>query len=267
MNAPLTVTLTQSYSQVIRDAMFATLVQLPFFAPFKARRSKQLPMQEPILPYLGVYIVGEEMPADGDVGAGDIRFIHMLRIGFQVIIENNDPVQSELYLDQAFWAIMNGLWTDADLTNMIETDMPDNVRFEGVERGTRRHVWGTMGATNEKPIGELEYIATVKYRTEWFPSNFPDLRRIHEEVVPLPEQGLVPPASQVQRIIIEYEFLPTNAWPSNAVYAGSGWMSAKPTYPYEGAAFAGSGSLIAKPVNPSARASFAGSGTLTGKYS
>jgi len=202
------ITDTQSYSQVIRDSLFATVVQLPFFASFKARRSKQLPMQEPILPYLGVYIIGEEMPADGDPNAGDIRFIHMLRIGFQVIIENNDPVQSELYLDQAFWAIMNGLWTDTGLTNMIETEMPDNTRIEGVERGTRRHVWGTMGSTQEKPIGELEYIATVKYRSEWYPGNFPDLLRIHEEVVPMADDGTVPDASVVQRIIVEYEFTP-----------------------------------------------------------
>src|SRR6516165_7001902 len=99
MNANVGITATQSYSQVIRDALFATVVQLPFFQGFKARRSKQLPLQEPILPYLGVYIIGEDMMPDGDVGAGDIRFIHMLRIGFQVIIDNNDPVQSELYLD------------------------------------------------------------------------------------------------------------------------------------------------------------------------
>jgi hypothetical protein len=202
------ITDTQSYSQVIRDALFATVVQLPFFQNFKARRSKQLPIQEPILPYLGVYIIGEDMPADGDPNAGDIRFIHMLRVGFQVIIENNDPVQSELYLDQAFWAIMNGLWTDSGLTNMIQTEMPDNTRIEGIERGTRRHVWGTMGSTQEKPIGELEYIATVKYRSEWYPGNFPDLLRIHEEVVPMADDGTVPDASVVQRIIVEYEFTP-----------------------------------------------------------
>ena len=202
------ITDTQSYSQVIRDALFATVVQLPFFQNFKARRSKQLPIQEPILPYLGVYIIGEDMPADGDPNAGDIRFIHMLRVGFQVIIENNDPVQSELYLDQAFWAIMNGLWTDTGLTNMIQTEMPDNTRIEGIERGTRRHVWGTMGSTQEKPIGELEYIATVKYRSEWYPGNFPDLLRIHEEVVPMADDGSVPDASVVQRIIVEYEFTP-----------------------------------------------------------
>jgi hypothetical protein len=207
--AAMTVTDTQSYSQVIRDALFAKVVQLPFFVGFIARRSKQLPMQQPLVPYLGVYIVSEEMPPDGDVNAGDIRFIHTLRIGFQVIIENNDPVASELQIDAAFWAIMNGLWTDANLTNFIESDMPDNTRIEGVERGTRRHVWGVVG-NGEKPIGELEYVASLRYRTEWFPTITDDLLHIHEETVPIMDNYAngVPDASTVQRIITEYEFTP-----------------------------------------------------------
>ena len=200
----MTVTDTQSYSQVIRDTLFAKVVVLPFFASFKARRSKQLPIQEPLLPYLGVYIVGEDMSSDGDPNAGDIRFVHDLRIGFQVIIENSDPVDSELKLDEGFWAIMNGLWTDANLTNLLLSDMPDNTRIEGIPRGTRRHVWDSIGA-NQKPIGELEYIATLRYRSEWFPLTFPDHTRIQQETVPL-KGGSVPPSDTVQRVITEYEF-------------------------------------------------------------
>jgi hypothetical protein len=199
------ITSTQSYSQVIRDTLFAKTVVLPFFAGFKSRRSKQLPIQEPLLPYLGVYILDEDMPSDGDWNCGDIRFIHDLRIGWQVIIENNDPVDSELKLDAAFWAIMNGLWTDATLTNLVNSDMPDNVRFEGVVRGRRRHVWDSIGS-NQQPTGELEYIATLRARSEFFPSNFPDLLRLHIETVPLADDDTVPPASVVQRIINQYEF-------------------------------------------------------------
>ena len=198
----------QSFTLILRNIFYDSLASDPYFAGFAKRKNKMLTIPLESLPYLGVYIIGEDMPADGDPNAGDIRFIHMLRVGFQVIIENNDPVQSELYLDQAFWAIMNGLWTDSGLTNMIQTEMPDNTRIEGIERGTRRHVWGTMGSTQEKPIGELEYIATVKYRSEWYPGNFPDLLRIHEEVVPMADDGTVPDASVVQRIIVEYEFTP-----------------------------------------------------------
>ncbi|HEY2678641.1 MAG TPA: hypothetical protein VGI65_16840 [Steroidobacteraceae bacterium] len=212
------ITDTQSYSQVIRDSMFAVLVQLPFFAGFKARRSKQLPVLQPLLPYLGVYIIGEDMGPDGDINAGDIRFIHSLRIGFQVIIENNDPVASELNLDAAFWAIMYGLWADDYLTNMIASGMPDNTRIEGVERGTRKHVWGTS-SNGEMPIGELEYVATMRFRTEWFPTGFPDLLDIHVEAVPLAADGTAPPSTEVQRIIAEYEFTPEITTPVKAYRA------------------------------------------------
>jgi hypothetical protein len=206
--APRGITDTQSYGQVIRDTLFATVVQLPFFANFIARRSKQLPVQQPLLPYLGVYIIDEQMPPDGDPNAGDIRFIHTLRIGFQVIIANNDPVAAELSLDAAFWAIMTGLWTNTGLTNMIATMLPDNTRFEGVERGARKHVWGIIGK-GETPIGELEYIASIRFRTEWFPGGFPDLLEINVQTVPLASDGTVPPADQVQRIISDYEFTPS----------------------------------------------------------
>jgi hypothetical protein len=202
---PRGITATQSYSQVIRDSMFAMLVQLPFFTGFKARRSKQLPIQEPLLPYLGVYIIAEEMPPDGDPNAGDIRFMHDLRVGCQVIIENNDPVASELKLDEAFWAIMNGLWTNNGLTNVVKSEMDDNTLIECIPRGVRRHVWGTIGK-NQQPIGELEYIPTVRYRSEWFPTIPDDLTDIHVEAVPLADDGTVPPATEVQRVIMEYEF-------------------------------------------------------------
>jgi hypothetical protein len=197
-------TASQSYSQVIRDTLYAKTVTLPFFAGFKSRRSKQLPIQEPILPYLGVYILAEDMPPDGDDNAGEIRFIHLLRIGWQVIIENNDPLATELKLDKAFWAIMS-LWTDAHLTNFWVSDMTDNTRIEGVARGTRRHVLDNIGS-NQQPIAELEYVATIKYRTSW-PAYVTDtLDEIRVQVVPLAADGTVPPPGSVQRIIMDYEF-------------------------------------------------------------
>jgi hypothetical protein len=205
----MTVTDTQSYSQVIRDAMFAKTVQLAFFQGFTARRSKQLPVGTYQLPFLGVFIIGEDMLPDGDANAGEIRFTHKLRIGWQVMIENNDPVASELILDQAFWAIMNGLWRDPDLMNFIHSDMPDDTRVEAIERGTRSHEWGAGGLNNETPYGELEYIATVIYRAEYSPIITDELLDIHVETVPLADDGTVPDASEVQRIIAEYEFTPS----------------------------------------------------------
>ena len=149
----MTITETQSYSQVIRDSFFAAAVSLPFFQGFFARRSKQFPVQQYQLPYLGVYIIGEDMTPDGEPNSGEIRFIHHLHIGFQVMIENNDPVAAELKLDAALWALMNGLWRDPRLMNFIASDMPDNTRVEAIESGNRVHTWGMTGASKTKSRG------------------------------------------------------------------------------------------------------------------
>src|SRR4029077_20625840 len=128
------------------------------------------------IPALGVYFVNEDMSPDGDLNVGEIRFTHMLKLGFSVIVQNNDTVLCEAKLDQAFWTIMNTLWRDPYLTNLIDTRAypggignPDNVRIEGVARGTRRHVFGNGGLNNETPIGEMQYEATVKYSADYAP--------------------------------------------------------------------------------------------------
>ena len=204
----MSITDTQSYSQVIRDSLFAKSVTLPFFAGFTARRCKQLPVGKEHLPNLGVNIMDEMMAPDGDFNHTDIRFRHTLRVGFSVIILNNDPVASELTLDEAFWALMNGLWRDAGLTNMILSSMPDNTRFEGIERGSRVHKWGASGANNETPIAEMEYVASLVFRAEYGVTVTDELLRIHVETVPMADDGSVPAADEVQRIISEYEFTP-----------------------------------------------------------
>jgi hypothetical protein len=171
---PPTITEIQSYSWVIRDMFFDKLLTTQFFKGFTPRKSNAVPVVN--VPYLGIYIVSEEMMPDGDLNAGEIRFIHYLKLGFSVVIANNDPVACEAKLDQAFWAIMNTLWRDPYLTNMINTvpytgvgGTPDNTRIEGVSRGARRHVFGNGGHNNETPIGEMQYEATVMYRAEYPP--------------------------------------------------------------------------------------------------
>ena len=202
-----------SYSLVIRDMLLAKLVTAPFFAGFTIRKSRQLPAQTNQLPFLGVYIVSEEMDKDGDINTGDIRFIHHLKIGFSVAVVNNDPEACEEKLDQAFWAIMNTLWRDPYLMNFIDTRAypggvgnPDNTRIEGVEKGSRRHRFGTAGLNNETPIGELQYEATVMYRAYYAPIITDDLLEIGIETVPLATDGTIPPADEVQRIITNYKF-------------------------------------------------------------
>jgi hypothetical protein len=80
---------------------------------------------------------------------------------------------------------MNTLWRDPYLTNLIDTRRypggvgnPDNVRIEGVSRGTRRHVFGNAGLNNETPIGEMQYEATVKYSADYAPVIPDDLLQI-----------------------------------------------------------------------------------------
>jgi hypothetical protein len=213
---PPTISEVQSWSFIIRDMFFDRLMISPFFANFTARKSRALQIQTSSIPYLGVYFVNEDMTPDGDLNAGEIRFTHLLKIGFSVIIQNNDIVACETKLDQAYWAIMNTLWRDPNLTNLIDTRAypggignPDNTRIEGVSRGTRRHVFGNAGLNNETPIGEMQYEATVKYSADYGPIVLDNLLLIHQELAPLKADDTVPPADEVQRIITEYDFTST----------------------------------------------------------
>ena len=170
------ITETQSYTWVLREVFLSTVKQLPFFAGFKIRRNKRVPLQTEDIPCLGVYILDETLSPDGDANAGDICFINTFRIGFSVTIKNNDDADAEQKLDAAWWAIMNGLWRDQYVTSFWDTwnvhtstGNPDNTRFEGVPTGTRRHVFGNAGANNEFPIAELQYDCSITYRSEFAP--------------------------------------------------------------------------------------------------
>jgi hypothetical protein len=205
-----TVTATQSYSLVIRDIFFDAVKRMPFFQGFTARKSKYYQVQPENIPYLGIYIINEDMVPDGDANAGNIGFIHTLRLGFSVVIQNNDPEVSELKMDQAFWAIMNGLWTDQYICNMLDTQAyghpeqalpnPDNVRFEGIPRATRRHMYGDNKLTNEMPYCELQYDVSVLYRTDFAPVITDTLDHLHIEMVPMSKAGDVPSAEEVERV-------------------------------------------------------------------
>jgi hypothetical protein len=211
------ITDTQSYSWVMRGVFFDALSAMPFFSSFTCRKQKQLPVQTPQLPYLGVYFVREPHTPDGDLNAGEIGFIHSPRIGISVVIANNDPDASEAKLDQAYWAIMNRLWTDEYIMNMIDTynphnqtQNPDNTRAEGIERIERRHVFGNAGLNNEYPSAELQLEITFRLRTRW-PAFVPDnLEHIHVEARPV--VGNYPPHTDggdfndgVQPVIAEWD--------------------------------------------------------------
>ena len=152
-----------SYGLVIRDMLLTKLMTAPFFAGFTFRKSRQLPTQINQLPSLGVYLVKEDMTPDGDPNHGDIDMIHSLTIGFSVVIINNDPEATQEKLDQAYWTIMNWLWRDPYLMNMIDTRAypggvgnPDNVRIEALMNGSWRF-FDHPPLNNETPMSELRY--------------------------------------------------------------------------------------------------------------
>jgi hypothetical protein len=212
---PPTISEVQSYSFIIRDMFFDRLIAHPFFAGFTARKNKIFQIMTSQIPYLGVYFVNEDMSPDGDLNVGEIRFTHQLKLGFSVIVVNNDPVACEAKLDQAYWTIMNTLWRDPYLCNLIDTrrypggvSNPDNTRIEGVSRGTRRHVFGAVGKDNETPIGEMQYEATVKYSADYPAIVTDNLLLIHQETVPLRDDGTIPAADEIETIVTEYEFEP-----------------------------------------------------------
>jgi hypothetical protein len=182
------ITDTQSYSWVIRDVFFDTLaLREPYFANFFTRKTKMVPVQPDQLPYLGVYIIDEVMTPDGDGNAGEVGFIHTLRIGFSVMIAINDQNAAEQQIDAAFWRIMNRLWTDQYVMNLLNTynptdgsQNPDNTRIESIVRGVRRHVFGAQQLNNSTPLAELQYDVSCVYRTYWPPNVTDDLLEIDQ---------------------------------------------------------------------------------------
>lgn len=186
-----------SYSILIRDGMLDRVKKHPFFKnDFKRfARSKQLQVQPEQLPYVGVYIVDEQMTPDGDANAGVIKFVHALRIGFSVMVKNNDENNAENKLDEAFWSILTAIFTDPTLYHN------DTARIEGFSRVTRRHMYGSSALNNSIPFGELQLELTVTYRTDWPPPITDDFSVYHLEVDP----PKVEDQTSIDHIIVQYD--------------------------------------------------------------
>ena len=205
------ITDTQSYSLVIRDVFYDAVAGDPFFANYTKRKTPMLRVQSELLPYLGVYFADETMEPDGDFNAGAVRFSHTMQIGFSVMIANNDQVANELMLDAAYWRIMNRLWPDQYIMNLIDTynphtgtSNPDNVIIEGITRGRRRFNFGDAMLANETPVGELQYDVWVFGRSVWPPVITDDLEHIHVET------GIKPGDTQAEmdaRLQVKREYL------------------------------------------------------------
>jgi hypothetical protein len=161
------ITETQSSGFDLRDAFYNAV--LPGFTGYTARKTRMLPVQPLLIPYLGVYLVDETMTPDGDANAGMIRFAHSIRIGFSVIITNNDQNAAEQTVDQAFLKILQLLYCDQHVMNVLHNNNPEGVGTEGIMRGIRRHNFGNAGARNETPFVELQYDVSAYFRSEWYP--------------------------------------------------------------------------------------------------
>jgi hypothetical protein len=164
----------QSAAFNIRNAMFGLLTADPTFAGYVARKTKMLPVQPDLLPFLGVYFIEENMAPDGDANEGCIRFEHTARFGFSVIAVNNDQDVLEQTIDKAFLKIMAILWTDLKLTNVLQSSIPEGYLIESIVRGARRFSFGPASFNNELPLGELQYEVSCFYRSEWYP-DIPDM--------------------------------------------------------------------------------------------
>lgn len=202
---------TQSYSWILLNAIFDRLFQSSFFVNFSCKRiSSALQIESELhIPFLGVFLGEEILEPDGDLNAGDVRFINKVTIGIQIIVRNNNPTAMLQKLDQASWFTLNQLLRDNTLMNRLKTTMPDgNVfRLEGLPRiRFRPDVWGTTGSQNETAIGERLFWLTYQFRTEWYPNVFDDLERI--TVTTAYPMGDADGQSKTQQVKVVYEFTP-----------------------------------------------------------
>lgn len=178
------ITETQTWAFDIRDAFYNVVTADPFFANFTKRKTKMLPVQQNLVPYLGVYLVDETMLPDGDANAGCVRFLHTARIGFSAVVANSDQNIAEQTADQAMQRILVSAYTDLHLMNVLHNANPDGVGIEGITRGARRMIYGAPSTDNEMPFVELQYEATCSFRTEWYPDITDTLDEIDVTVVP-----------------------------------------------------------------------------------
>lgn len=188
----MSVSGSNSFSILIRDAMLARLQALPYFMPFALfGRAHGLQVLPENIPYLGCYFLGEVLGPDGDPDHGEPRFIHNLSMGFSVIIQNNNIETAEDNLDQAHWVIMNAIMTDPSLRTS------NQFLIEGYNRVTRSHHYGTVAGDNMMPVAELRMELGLSYRSYW-PPVVPDwLQLVHLETA-FPD---IPRQNTVQQVV------------------------------------------------------------------
>ena len=137
---PHIITIQRSIAMQVRDAAIARLQLQTFFAGFTFRRSHAFKLMPDLMPYCAVYFMTEALSPDGNANTGEVRFSSELRLGFSVVMLNNDPDVMEDKLDNAYQVIFEGLLRDPTFYN--------NSRYtiEAFTRGSRAHIYGQVGA-------------------------------------------------------------------------------------------------------------------------
>ena len=153
-------TVQRSIAFQVRDNALAKIQALTFFQGFTFKRSHVLKVMPNMMPYCSVYFLNEQLGPDGDYDAGEVRFQSVVRLGFSVMLINNDPDKLEDRLDDAYQYIMDGLLRDPTFIRTKAFDpriQPQNgYVIQGFTRGSRSHFYGVTGLqNNETPYGEL----------------------------------------------------------------------------------------------------------------
>jgi len=173
----------QSFSFYIRDGFLARLQNVPMFGSVKKwARTKFFIRQHDVFPFVGVYLINDTMAADGDPNHGAPHYLDALKLGFSVVIADNNPDVLDRNLDQAYWAIMNLLTYERWHKFDPPTPGAPEIRIEAMTRGFRENWYGNSALSNDSPIGELRLDLTFTYRVILKPVIPDDLKTIHETV-------------------------------------------------------------------------------------
>jgi hypothetical protein len=160
--------MTQTPAYIVRDAIYDRVKAMPFFAAFSFAKNKMARVQTQDLPYCGIYLINELLLPEGDPNAGDIRLRDSARYGFSVIVVDNENEEGEATLDQAFAEITTGLLCDPTLTGFKRQ------LLQGITRGERMHVYGSVALDNETPVLELQFDMTADLGTAIFKPRITD---------------------------------------------------------------------------------------------
>lgn len=187
------ITEKQTWAYDIRDAFYNVVTADSFFAGFTLRKNRMLPVQQNLIPYLGVYLIDENQSPDGDGNAGCIRFLHTVRIGFSVVVASSDPVIVEQLADQGVQRIWTAAFTDLHLFKVGRSNIynPEGVIIEAAVRGRRTMNFGAPTTDNEMPFCEAQVDVSCTFRTEWYPDITDMLDTI--DVVTPDENGTITP--------------------------------------------------------------------------